>query len=760
MCGCSKAVRAQPETSIRAALAPIVTSDTTVRAATRALQQGRPWEATRVLAPLLRDPVRRSPAAVLRAAEAASAWEGWSEVLSLLQNETWLRTEFGGLGYTLLTRAALAISPRQPKTDSVALRNAGLAMPLASNRAERGERETLLARAHERVQNMDSARVHYLRAAQQFSEAGDWLRLRAANVTRDERMRQDDYKSVRSIIVRERVDWTEASARETTGDTTGAVAMFEKIGENVAAFRLRMAMATNENSREAVRREIVAYLARTPLPSGARDAIALLGNEAQLAGTDELTVARAAAATGLAARAVTGYARASKAGLGDDRDGYSYGDMLFRLGRFREATAQFARVPPSSALVGRAAYQRARALLRAGDAVAARAALIATRDRHRGDTVAAASALYLLGDLASDASRDLQARRYFLELVRGYPTSTFAPQAMLRAALIALINGEPQQAARELDAFNTRAPSHSETLGARYWSGRAWKQAGRDTAAVSRWRDVIQRNGASYYAMLSARALGEPVWTPMADTSASPARRFADIDSAHSRARLLEHLGLLDEMRLEDERLLRDASTSVDRILATARGFADRGNSSRAIALTRRALDQGAPPNAAVYRLVYPVAQEGVLLAESARSGLDPALVAALIRQESNFTAHATSPVGARGLMQLMPAVGGSIARGLGIAPWDPVLLYQADINVQLGVRHLSAALRKYTQTGQALAAYNAGDSRVARWRVKAGGDDAEMFVERIPFVETRDYVRIILRNRELYRALYAWPGM
>src|ERR1700712_2427319 len=85
LCGCGNAVSAQPEPSIRPALSPVVTNDSTVRAASRALEQGRPWEATRLLAPLLKNPARRSPAAVLRAAEAASAWEGWNEVLTLLQ---------------------------------------------------------------------------------------------------------------------------------------------------------------------------------------------------------------------------------------------------------------------------------------------------------------------------------------------------------------------------------------------------------------------------------------------------------------------------------------------------------------------------------------------------------------------------------------------------------------------------------------------------------------------------------------------------
>lgn len=764
---CDVGTAAQPDSSIRPAIRPISTNDTAIRAATRALEADRPWEATRLLSPLLKSPATRSSAAVLRAAEAASQWEGWSETIALLRNEPWLAKEYGGHGYVLLTRAMLSIRPQQLSTDSNALGNAQRALPLATNRAERGEREMLLALAHDRMRNLDSARAHYLRAAEQLPDAGDWLRLRAAAITSSERERQADYERIRGAVARDRVDWTEASTRESSGDSTGAIVAYEKLGDQPSAFRLRLATASDARARDAVRREIIAFLARTPLPAGARAVITVLDSRpsqnaalgaGELSDADELIVARAANAAGLTSRAATGYARAFRSSLGDDRDRYRYGDVLLRLSRPREAAAQFARVSASSSLAGSASYQRARALLRAGDGVAAKRALNETRSKYRADTVAAASALYLLGDLASDASNDAEARRNFVELVRNYPSSSFAPQAAVRAAIVAFINGEAQEAARELDAFNSAAPAHSEALAARYWSGRAWKQAGNDSAAKNRWRDVIQRSGASYYAMLAARRLGEPVWTPTADSAQSLQRRFVDIDSANNRARLLEHLMMTDEMRLEDDRLVRDAGTNIDRIVATARGFADRGNSSRAIALARRALDQKAPQSVAVYRLLFPVAQEGVLRAEAKRSGIDPALLAALIRQESNFTPHATSVAGARGLMQLMPSVGASIARGAGISPWDAVLLYQADVNVQLGVRHLSASLRKYPQTGQALAAYNAGDSRVARWRTKAGGNDEELFVERIPFVETRDYVRIILRNRELYRSLYHWP--
>ena len=107
--------------------------------------------------------------------------------------------------------------------------------------------------------------------------------------------------------------------------------------------------------------------------------------------------------------------------------------------------------------------------------------------------------------------------------------------------------------------------------------------------------------------------------------------------------------------------------------------------------------------------------------------------------------------------MQVMPDVGRTLARSLDFPLWDPVLLYQADVNAKLGTRHLADLFRQYDQLPHILAAYNAGGSRVQRWRTKAGVEDPEMFTERIPYVETRDYVRIVLRNRDLYRALYDW---
>jgi soluble lytic murein transglycosylase len=154
---------------------------------------------------------------------------------------------------------------------------------------------------------------------------------------------------------------------------------------------------------------------------------------------------------------------------------------------------------------------------------------------------------------------------------------------------------------------------------------------------------------------------------------------------------------------------------------------------------------------------VYPVLVRESLIESSRENGLDPALVASLIRQESNFNPRATSPVGARGLMQLMPPVGRTLARSKGIAGYTDESLYDPAINIKLGTTHLAALLRRTSNLERVLAAYNAGESRVARWITKAGASDPEIFTERIPFVETRDYVRAIVRNRAFYGMLYQW---
>ncbi|HEX6107264.1 MAG TPA: hypothetical protein VFZ26_16880, partial [Gemmatimonadales bacterium] len=146
-----------------------VDGDTVLLDVRGALERGRPWQASRLVAPVLADSSRRSAAAVYLAATAASQWKGWREVGRLLEGEQWLDTLFNGRGRILLARSAL-----EARQDSAALVHALAASP-AAEPATDAERLVLLARALERTGARDSAAATYRRAAERVPAVADWL---------------------------------------------------------------------------------------------------------------------------------------------------------------------------------------------------------------------------------------------------------------------------------------------------------------------------------------------------------------------------------------------------------------------------------------------------------------------------------------------------------------------------------------------------------------------------------------------------------
>jgi soluble lytic murein transglycosylase len=135
-------------------------------------------------------------------------------------------------------------------------------------------------------------------------------------------------------------------------------------------------------------------------------------------------------------------------------------------------------------------------------------------------------------------------------------------------------------------------------------------------------------------------------------------------------------------------------------------------------------------------------------------SGLAPALILGVIRQESGFNPNAQSGANARGLMQLLPSTALRLARNAGLPRSTAKNLYDAENNIKLGTLHLSYLMKKYGKVEPILAAYNAGESRSDRWLQEFGNADMAEFVEQIPFSETRNYVKQILSNQYHYDAL------
>ncbi len=706
------------------------------------VRAGRPWRATALLAPSLKDPAVAPPERRLAGARAAAAWDGWAEVDRLLRGAPWMDRQFGGEGRELLVRSEL-------ERGQDAVLDAQLALRDAATDASRMVRRVLLARAYDRANARDSAASSYLAAASRVPQLADWLRLRAAGVEGDSARRASQFALVRSSAARARIPSTDAQARERTGDLAGAERAFQSAGDASSGFRIASLAAREDGARAALARRIAAYLGGSPASAEVRPSLDVLDKlGATLTSSEELGVARAAAENGAPARAATSFARA---GTLAPRDRLAYAGALARAGRTSDALVQYASLSSDSALAPLAAYQRARLLVQSGSGAEGRAALRSVVASYPSVRGAAAPALLLLADLQVDDGDYAGAARSLAELLRRHPDAPQAPLARFRAGLLDW-SSQPASAAAQLDSLVARYPNDDEVPAARYWAGRAYERIGKHADAQRRWTEVVTSTPLSYYAALSAKRLGRSAWTAPAGPD-SVAHR-ADVDSAVSRIRALERLGMDVEARFELEalgdravRVPADAGVVAQALLAV-------GQPSRALRVAMRALERG-DSSRAILRAAFPILHADALLDEARRNELDPALVAGLIRQESSFNPRALSPADARGLMQLLPSVGASIAATKRYPLWNPSLLYEPDVSIELGTAHLASSLKFGDAPARALAAYNAGGSRVARWIGRPGSADPELFTEWIPFAETRDYVRIVQRNAGVYRALY-----
>ncbi|HMA23369.1 MAG TPA: hypothetical protein VKP00_05230 [Gemmatimonadaceae bacterium] len=284
-----------------AGLARAIAQNDVLSRAQAAIDSGHPWRATQIVAPVLRDPAKRTPAALMVGARAAAGWGGWSEIDRLVGNAAWADTAFGGEARELLARSAL-----ERNADTTALVHAAAAVRDADDRSARATRLVLLARALERNQQFDSAAATYARAADGFPRIANWLELRAAGNERDSAARTRRFQRVTLAAAKPRIAWTEAQARERFGDLLGAAAHYTTIGEEVQALRVRLAAAVDDASRAAIGSELVSFIRSHSGSADARIAIETLDKGAtKLSPSDELIVARSAAVSGLAARAAS-----------------------------------------------------------------------------------------------------------------------------------------------------------------------------------------------------------------------------------------------------------------------------------------------------------------------------------------------------------------------------------------------------------------------------------------------------------------------
>lgn len=357
---------------------------------------------------------------------------------------------------------------------------------------------------------------------------------------------------------------------------------------------------------------------------------------------------------------------------------------------------------------------------------------------------------------------------YYSYLAEHFPENKKAAAAHWRAGWLCYREGLFSDATRMFDDQIRLFPTAPETAAALYWRGRLYETQERKPAlAAANYRRVSRIYQHFFYAQMARQrlsALGETQLVSQEQPDgflAPPVPHLADTfpaDSPHiAKARLIANAGLNDYIAQE---LAADPDSDSWSALAEAQIYASFGESYRAMRALKRALPYAtsAPINSiplAYWRILFPEAWWDTIKAESAKNGLDPYLVASLIRQESEFNPGVVSYANAWGLMQLLPSVGKAMAREEGMSHFETYQLLDPETNIRLGTRYLRQKLDRFGGVQEyALAAYNAGDSRVADWQAGGPYGGIDEFVESIPFTQTRDYVQGILRNEDIYRSI------
>jgi soluble lytic murein transglycosylase len=431
---------------------------------------------------------------------------------------------------------------------------------------------------------------------------------------------------------------------------------------------------------------------------------------------------------------------------------------LLALNRRADASAALAGVGAASPYAPEADFTRARIRAAQGPVDEAYSA-VATK--HSGTPWGEEALLALANNYQKDA-RDDDALPYWRRLLAEYPEGQFAERAAWRTAWADYRAGRFEKAALALERTARLRPESWATAGFLYWAGRSRAALGQNDRARQLFEETVLRFKYSYHGLRARDTLAKmprfasaPTGPSLVPSDPTPADDVPEPQRTRIRQLLL--IERLDEAA--DELRALPASPKVQATIAWT--LWKRGRLRPAIVAMKRAYPEwiseaGDRLPDEVWRILFPIEFKDALVAKASAESLDPALVAALILQESTFDPTALSRAGARGLMQVIPATGRKLARDMRV-PYRHVSLHDPKISLDFGTLYLRQMADRFENRAErVLAAYNAGPHRVDAWTAVHPGQSAEEFVESIPFSETRAYVMIILAGREQYRRLYA----
>jgi len=373
----------------------------------------------------------------------------------------------------------------------------------------------------------------------------------------------------------------------------------------------------------------------------------------------------------------------------------------------------------------------------------------------------------------------------YAKFAHDHPTSYLADDALFRAALMSYLLENYADAA-QLFAEATEVAADRLIDDAPYWAGKAYLASGRTHAAARYLSRCAQLKPAGFYSyrawtalrkltsMGYARAHRIPLgadWfmiLPAALTTPGSVSRKAVLSPSPPSSLSDPAAKLATRATFLLKHGLPEAEWDLDKLTVVASSpdlanlaqlFLYVGSYDRCVYTAERmtAYPGGQFQTTAVLPYLYPLAHARRVRELAENADLDPFLIHAVMREESHLNERLVSSAGAIGLMQIMPATGGWIAARAGFERYDESLLYDRDVNLQLGTWYLGYLRNEFDgNLVHVLAAYNAGPGNVRRWLTNGSGtNDVDLFIETIPFEETRNYVKKVLGAYGNYIQLY-----
>ena len=374
---------------------------------------------------------------------------------------------------------------------------------------------------------------------------------------------------------------------------------------------------------------------------------------------------------------------------------------------------------------------------------------------------------WLYGVWAEGENKIQEALTAYEGAARSAGDSKVTVEALWRLGWLQYQRGAWQDAVDSFDSVTAVSSARSWRNRAHYWQARTLERMGRDGEAQT----LYQRVAAwpmTYYGQLAQRRLREPLPVGRAqreswgtETMNVPDPSVLHTDVHFQKATELLTLGLRREAGGELSWVKTHYRARPQILYALALRMMEAGDDESALKIVRRHFrDRLArrqiSADSPLWKMAYPTGYVNAIRRHSAQH-VDPYLVAGIIREESLYNPTALSPVGAMGLMQLMPKTADRLARQLGLGSVDREDLFEGEFNVRLGVAYVGELLRIYEGNRiQAVAAYNAGRDAVERWIAKFGHRAPDEFVELISYKETRRYVKRVMTSYRIYLDLYA----